>query len=429
MVNNVIGLYDCPEVDAQLDGRPSASLPHRIWQSAGVQPSIEQAELQRITGRATWPTTNAQGLQLVSLALGLLQAAHREADWSWAANAWKSLILLEGILVERKADSEFFVILGSSQFGCIAWPCEVVALHGRRFARPITAEKTVSAHVFVFDLDAWRCWPCKVLSPCEMSAMGMRLPGVGAALGPKRRTLVQGAAVKGFRGVAQTWVEKLAAVVGISFGGERMDFLTKLETLLKHIFPTEDDEAIHSYLHSRSPKAFDSWLHTQSNLDHIDQVLDSFDKAMCRGEKHNKDTNENNRGQAKEFSKKKVFVREGSKTLEFNMDEGERPANKKNKEAGDRGATTQPGGRPHTVVVIRHGAEDASHTGRRPVLLPALPAPSKVPYLLSETGLPPKPFEDLVVGRFGGEGDRRVVDLLEMGMGVPQGDDRAAMPA
>lgn len=309
VVTELLQQYGRPEVKGlDTDRQHGQSLPKAIFKSHDEEqfkPSIDTDELKKVTGRAsTWTTTNAQGLHHVPSAWQLVLHLSSNGGWNCAAAAWRSIFMLEGFIVSCRNSLSYLLVLWADQFSFLAWPCDASGLPQSRTCTPCDAEGTHAQWHHVFDYDDWQVWPATVVAPLAACCAGSSGPSISVHLANEPTTPLKAAAKQGFKGIGQSWLEKVAALIGCSFdagGNKKKTLLCKVEALIRHLHPEASGEEVHAYMQIRNPKGFNSWLHSEQNLEQVDGVLDATDKKAAKVECQEEQVRRTARVQAAEY--------------------------------------------------------------------------------------------------------------------------------
>ena len=169
-----------------------------------------------------------------------------------------------------------------------SWPGHVRSQvsHLHRHAHPLCLKEPMLSGTMSSALMIGRFWPFTVVPPLA-ACCGSSGPSIALQVAAQPCTPLQAAAKQGFKGLSQTWLDKVAGSIGCSFeagGVTKKTVLCKVEALIRHILPDASDDEVHAYMQIRNPKGFNSWLHSDHNLEQVEGVLDSTDKKAARDE-------------------------------------------------------------------------------------------------------------------------------------------------
>lgn len=303
IVTNVLGMYDRPEVQPHHHHSLSnRAIPKQSFVSTGCEPSIAQKEICKIMGKAFWTTTGAQGLQLCPSAWSLLQDLFRRAAWDDANLAWKAMFALTGMILQRRGFEQVLLVLASNQYAFIGWPIIITETAGKTFATVSSDDSAAPSFHHVYDFDQWSAFPHKICPPVRVISTVFEKPCVYAEVTGANLRIIEAAAMQGFKAVGQQWLEKLSKFFGWPWQTkEKTPFLSKVEVLIKNILPSASQAQAYEYMQARHPPGFQSWLHSATNIEAVDGVLESMDKKLCRDVMENKTSKTTSRAQCEEY--------------------------------------------------------------------------------------------------------------------------------
>ena len=140
VVAKVCEQYGRDEVQVDsMEDTPAPMLQKQSFSSVSEEPSLEDPSLQKIMSKPTWTTTHAQGMQSVPTAISYLLHVHAQGTWS-NADPWCNILFNTGGII-TDPDGKLWVVLGSTAFAVLAWPCKQHASKDMGRSRQLIVEK------------------------------------------------------------------------------------------------------------------------------------------------------------------------------------------------------------------------------------------------------------------------------------------------
>jgi hypothetical protein len=276
------------------------------FESQGLPPSVEDAKLREIMGKATWPTPSAQTMHYWPAAMQLLLRAREAGDWSLVGSAWKSVAFIEGSVVEESASQRLWLVVYSTHFALLAWPCVLWQPQPDvSFISVAGFGKGQLTWLVVQDYKDWVVLPCVPIGPlsCHFEVgrvrqkVGMWLMWTGV-----RQDVLVYAAEQGFKGVDSVWLDRLIQFVGATPPkGERANtVLAKVELLVRHLLPKAGNVEIGKCLLQRT-----AGLQVESFAENFLAATDAADGLLDADDKQ--EAKEVTEGHADSKSKEKAL--------------------------------------------------------------------------------------------------------------------------
>lgn len=208
-----------------------------------------------------WKTYSPQSSLAISGAFQLLLSSFEQGDPSLASRAWRSQFLQEGSVVRHKSRDGPHLVLATTPFGYLSWPCEfsddcgndaTVVLIRMDATRYQTSWQTV------LDFDDFVVYFSQLAAPFAQK-FKHELAG-----SPRLALLAEGSPVSileacadvGFRGIPDHYLDRLMRSLGLSLKiglGLPKGVLAKVELLIRHFVPGITDEDLKVLMMKRAP--------------------------------------------------------------------------------------------------------------------------------------------------------------------------------
>jgi len=266
----------------------SARVPNTVFEPLGVPPSVPDAQLQAIMGKADWRCFSPQSMVAGVGAWKALCWAFEENGWAKLASHWQCKLFFEGMVAVQKSSGQAFLVVKVFSAALVLWP---MANHVHRGYDLYWPEKDGSPRwVVVTDHRLWSCVPCRPVPPAVFSAdTGGNVPaGVVLLREHPQRSVLEAVAWQGFAGVPGLVVKKVMKLVGMSALDAPKRLLDQILLLVQKILPGLPKEAVASIMKARAgigaQAPHSSWLSRGENAEHTEGVMDDGDRSLVKEE-------------------------------------------------------------------------------------------------------------------------------------------------
>jgi hypothetical protein len=252
--SGVLGHHGSQGVEPTFVGaRHDAPLAH-YFESKTHTPSVD---MEQITGKATWPTFNAQtGLVLAAMRT-VSQRCFAEDSWGQGSKTWKCSLMGQCSIVRRVKPVEefrYYIVLGTVQsMAAIAWPAEAIDSRAGKLVVVGRVGPESLVWLTCFEYDEFEVLPSRVLSPVALYMalerkitpfMGIVLLATGDAI-----SLLRHAATHCFWDLQMPTLKAVGASLGLA--ADDTDLMGVLEALVKHVLPGASDGEVRDILAKR----------------------------------------------------------------------------------------------------------------------------------------------------------------------------------
>lgn len=146
-------------------------VPKTRFEAKGLPSSIPDKEFAPLrSGKKTWLSLSAQGLQLQVAAWALLKEVHGQGQVGQVGLAWRALLAVEGSVVRNKEQGEHYIVFKASQFAMMLWPADCDQVAQRVLFKPSTGDRGVAFWRVVLHTSAWEVLPAEVVPPAVLAA-------------------------------------------------------------------------------------------------------------------------------------------------------------------------------------------------------------------------------------------------------------------
>lgn len=281
----VFDRYDRKSVEVQSNATQVCKrLPAAATSALGGRPSLPQEKIKEIAGKKVWNSFSAISVQDAAFSWALLSCAQQGNDWSVIGKAWRCLLFVEGSVVLRKADLQYFWVVASRARGLLLWALdkkdldlgyETFALRGN-----------MPEIVCTFSWDEWSAIPTIALPPTflrNVCGCAQAPVEVAWAVDGPPMDILPFCAWRGFRGVP-AWVmtQQLMQDLGVPREERPLSLLQAVEFLVRRVLVGISDDDLVDIMKNRvnlNREGVQASVLQGDQLDYADGVVDDSDKA------------------------------------------------------------------------------------------------------------------------------------------------------
>lgn len=322
--STLLELFSLTDIDVMqeksVDNLPR-QLPASVFHVLGAKPSIDDDELSKIKtpGRCDFPITTAQGLQLEVPAWLALVRCHQLGNFELLGETWLALLFPETGVVREKASGRVYIVLATSQNGCLMWPADQHSESGRNAFFPSLATGTKGEWQVILGDGDWECIPVQPLPPRVARLLYGRvadLPfGVLVTQSGAAQSLWVSSAWHGFVGLADKYLDKtmrrFSMLEGIAKKSRPKGVLEKVEHMVNFFIPDIDGKGMASILKLRaagSSRTKTSLLMKGENLEHTFGAMENDDAKAAKDYHATQTAQVSRRAQTMQWLKERKYM-------------------------------------------------------------------------------------------------------------------------
>jgi hypothetical protein len=259
--------------------------------------SFGEDQLRLLLGQKTWPSANPSGFADAALGTSCLAGSMRDGER--LRESYKSLLAeVTWVLKPRSAVQVpigFYIVCRVTEFGVLARKLAAHAFGEVKWLQ-FDSEAVQTIALFLHDEDDWLAMECEGIGPstlAERRAKAGDYRYIDANVIVSRcepSSLLKLSARTAFRNLTVPNLRKLAASLGVDFGGKKPSLAQDwVRVILKNVFPDMPDDELLSIVKLRAeprrPKhCYDSVLTHGDNANLLDDAFDEGERAVAKKE-------------------------------------------------------------------------------------------------------------------------------------------------
>ena len=254
------------------------------WHATPTVPLKGDSGLRTIMGTLRWPSfTRASKIDTVAATSLLLRMSDEGEKWGLAKIAWQNCVPLTGWLLRQQGGDKVWVVLHSSAFRLLLWPCLTPPNSSTVFAD--TSNRASPSWESIDDITKWEAANAytSAVAPADQWFAHAKRPAkkpsshaIGVSTAGFERVLNASARV-GFRGVEDAQLRKIGKLLNLDFDEMPLDKRPPHLIHYKHIqacthesnymhiqsyMQTFMHTLIHAYMHTHIPSHTQTYTHS-----------------------------------------------------------------------------------------------------------------------------------------------------------------------
>lgn len=229
------------------------SLPQSMFKGTDGTSSVPKSELDRVTGKADYPSFCARSKEIIPCASQVLILLNEADAWGTANVLWQALLIQCGDIIRKQASTYFLYVEDVKEFGILITQAKCVKCSDPKRACVTTDPADMGTWITITDYKAWLVYPLHGSAP--INRLGIDEYTIHIWIDRKGIEVAERAAYTGFKGMTNMFVQKLLSTFDLTkLDVQPKTAIDKLMVLLKTILLGLSEVEYHSISLKRFPK-------------------------------------------------------------------------------------------------------------------------------------------------------------------------------